>query len=497
MNFWTRIYKPAMVALAILLFFGAGQMQWRLDTDRKEMGLTRVDPLTNAPPVLAFTTVALGSFRGLIANALWMRLSDLQLDDKYFEMEQLGDWITKLQPHMVPVWRFLAWNMAYNISVKFKNHEDRWHWVQRGIELLRDQGLEYNPHETGMYHDLSWIYQHKIGMYLDDAHMLYKLRLAQEMQEFFPTGRPDFKVLLNPTTPEEKELVRKLEDVEKLDPKMIQKVDEDYGPFDWRLPDAYGVYWAEMGRLYGRKEEQETLRRSIYQTLRMTMFRGGALDKSVTNVTSTNFMLWPNLDQIPTISHAYEQMIAEETNNPQGLEKNMEGAHKNFLKESIWNLYMDGRENDARHWFNYLTNLYTNAFLAEGTNITLDQFAISNIIQNYNETDMNQVNAILQGMYRREFYCVVRENYGEAENYKNLIHLIWTHYYKKTGQASQERVGLKPLAELQQFVLKQELDPTNGMPPWARERLITHLGLPASGLAPPATNAVPAEASGH
>ena len=98
-------------------------------------------PLENAPPVLAFTTVALGGFRGLIANALWIRANDLQEEDKYFEMVQLADWITKLQPHFTTVWVHQAWNMAYNISIKFNDMNDRWLWVLRGIELLRDRGL--------------------------------------------------------------------------------------------------------------------------------------------------------------------------------------------------------------------------------------------------------------------------------------------------------------------------------------------------------------------
>ena len=91
-----------------------------------------------------------------------------------------------------------------------------------------------------------------------------------------------------------------------------------------------------LGRIYARPEDQETLRRSIYQSLQQMAFRGGALDPSVTNVTEENFMLWPNLDQIPVINAAYEKMIAEETNNPRGLQQNMETAHKNFLKQAIY-----------------------------------------------------------------------------------------------------------------------------------------------------------------
>ena len=164
-------YKLALVAAALLLFGAAAVFQRRLNQQRADpaLHLTRAAPLENAPPMLAFTTVALGSFRGLIANALWIRAQELQLDDKFFEMVQLADWITKLQPHMAQVWVMQAWNMSYNISVKFSAPEDRWRWVQRGIQLLRDEGLKYNPGEPLIYRELAWHFQHKIGQALDDA----------------------------------------------------------------------------------------------------------------------------------------------------------------------------------------------------------------------------------------------------------------------------------------------------------------------------------------
>ena len=34
-----------------------------------------------------------------------------------------------------------------------------------------------------------------------------------------------------------------------MDPKVVQKVDQEYGPFDWRLPYAHAIYWAEAYRL--------------------------------------------------------------------------------------------------------------------------------------------------------------------------------------------------------------------------------------------------------
>jgi hypothetical protein len=478
MNFRTRFYKPALLGLAAILFCLVAQMQARLNVDRKELGLTRVDPLENAPPVLAFTTVALGSFRGLIANALWMRLSTLQEEDKYFEMVQLADWITKLQPHMVAVWQFQAWNMAYNISVKFQDHEDRWHWVKRGVELLRDEGLHYNPNETRLYRDLSWLYQHKIGANLDDAHMTYKLRLAQEMQRVLgPHG--DIKDLLDPTTPEARAKLRELRERFKLDPKIMDQVDKEYGPFDWRLPDAHAVYWAEMGRIYAKPEDQETLRRSIYQSLQQMFFRGGALDKSVTNVTAENLILWPNLERVPIISASYEKMIAEETNKPNGLQQNMETAHKNFLKQAIYFLYEDGRQKEARYWFNYLKTIYTNSFVGPEAHMSLDDFAVGQIQTDINETDMNKVEAAIQAMFDHAFTCLIMDNEEYFVNYNNMAATIWDYYHKKIAGGSDKRLALKPLAQLRQFVLDKLLDPASQrLSPRERAILITKLNLP-------------------
>ena len=177
-------------------------MQKALNRDREQLGLTRMDALENAPPVLAFTTVALGGFRGLIANVLWIRANDLQKDDKFFEAAQLADWITDLEPHLHAGLAVSGWNMAYNISVKFKDFPDRWRWVERGIELLRDDGLRYNPNDVLIHRELAWFFQHKMGQNLDDANVYYKQQWAMEMTPFFGPHGTNFADLINPPTAE-------------------------------------------------------------------------------------------------------------------------------------------------------------------------------------------------------------------------------------------------------------------------------------------------------
>ncbi len=59
-----KLRSTLLLSLVGVLLVGAGWVQQSLNRDRDRLGLTRVQPLENAPPVLAFTTVALGGFRG-------------------------------------------------------------------------------------------------------------------------------------------------------------------------------------------------------------------------------------------------------------------------------------------------------------------------------------------------------------------------------------------------------------------------------------------------
>ena len=79
-----RVKKIILLLLAAVLLAVSGRVQNFMNRDRVQLGLTIGEPLRDAPPLLAFTTVALGGFRGLISNYLWIRANNLQLDDKIF-----------------------------------------------------------------------------------------------------------------------------------------------------------------------------------------------------------------------------------------------------------------------------------------------------------------------------------------------------------------------------------------------------------------------------
>jgi hypothetical protein len=165
------------------LLLAAGSSLDYINSQRKEMKLVINEPLENAPPSLAFATVAMGAFRGLVVDVLWIRAEKLKREGQFFDAKQLAEWITILQPRFSGVWEFQAWNMAYNISVAMPatEPEQRWMWVKNGWELLRDKGIPLNPKSILLYRELARIFQDKIGSVRDDVHKYYKLQLVEAM----------------------------------------------------------------------------------------------------------------------------------------------------------------------------------------------------------------------------------------------------------------------------------------------------------------------------
>lgn len=297
------------MALAVLLLAASGLFHKPIHNMRAEYDLTS-DPVQGVSPELVLATTALGAFRGVIVDVIWIRLQQLKQAGRFFEIVQLSDWACKLAPRFPKIWDFHAWNMAFNVSVEITNLEERWSWVNSGIELLRDEAIPLNPQNPELYNRLARIYLEKIGEQKDDAHAFYKFELGLQMHEvldgqgtkeklkefaeapdsreamlqeqavkelydqcmqheFNPLKYQDYFTWLNQPGSVKKpvaeilkdsdneEVLKKIEtfvrtqrlkDEYRLQPqKMIQIMDR-YGPLDWRSPYPQAIYWATRAK---------------------------------------------------------------------------------------------------------------------------------------------------------------------------------------------------------------------------------------------------------
>ncbi|HKQ40757.1 MAG TPA: hypothetical protein VJ063_22000 [Verrucomicrobiae bacterium] len=465
-----RAYKVLLLVLLAALLAGAGQFQRLVNQERTapELGLSRVADLgSNAPPVLAFTTVALGGFRGIIASVLWIRANELQNDGKFFEMAQLADWITKLQPTFTQVWIIHAWNMAFNISIKFSDPADRWRWVERGIELLRDSGLRYNPTASLMYRELGWLFQFKMGQNLDDAHRFYKGAWAKEMNALFGGPRPNFEELLHPPTPEAQHRVQLLRDKYKMDLGIMQEVDRLYGPLEWRLPEAHAIYWASVGLKNCKDKDLITLRRVVYQSMLLSVLRGKILyfDTDGSPVTG------PNLDRAELANETYLRMSTEDPEQAFAIIM----AHRNFLREMVYHLYTYNRLAEAEKWFKQLKDRYPDAVRGDPT---MEEFALARFTDNAADLSGDRVTVVLTGLVHQYYVSLALDDDKRAAGFNRMAEHLY-NLNEKRIRTRHDPLKTPSLDKIKENWLKEILDPNKELLPIELiARLRTRLNLP-------------------
>ncbi len=410
-------------------------LEWRVERSRE----TAVS-LDRSSPLVVFTTVAIGGFRGVIADLLWMRIVRLQEEDKVFEMAQLADWVTKLEPRFTTVWAFHAWNMAYNISIRFPDYADRWRWVKNGIRLLRDEGLQYNPRNADLYRELGWIYQHKIGHYLDRAHMVYKRELARDMERLFDGPCPDYAAARH-----DPRLLR-LKNQYKLDPDIMEKIDREYGPLDWRLPATHAIYWAYRGlQVAGSGISAIKCDHMLMQCMAES-FRHGRL---ILDSRRDFYLATPNLDILPRVLKTYTDAIQRHPH-----EKLLRLAYENLLCEAAVILFAYNRIAAARDMYQRLIQQYPHL----ATTPTFEQFMLRSLKISIEQTPRRDAVALIEGFLVQYYIRAGRGDTARATAFENLAKLIWTRILESKATNDQwQRAGLVPLEDMRRQAFRRAL----------------------------------------
>jgi len=264
-----------------------------------------------------------------------------------------------------------------------------------------------------------------------------------------------------------------------MDPQTVLDVDQKYGPLDWRMPEAYAIYWAHVGLTRARefpervdKEDIMTLRRVIYQCMQLSFQRG----RLIPNYFLQEFEYGPNLDIIPNVSASYEEQMAEQPDMRDSIGK----AHRNFLREAIYALYLNGRETEAAKWFRYLSEHYPDKPIINDRpdslprNVTLDEFVVARLQELIVETGQKDMKMILEGVITQSYLALVTDQDEQAEGYMNLARKAYAHYQSRAT----DRIELPPFADIQKEVLDRMLDPKTGLSDEAAAMLATKLNVP-------------------
>ena len=118
---------------------------------------------------------ALGGFRSLVADVLWIEAMTDWERVEYGKMNLKFSTVTTLVPHNVMFWDMAGWHMAYNASVAVMEDRNEPKIAvrkkrQREYFLLGkdylERGIANNPHSAVLNHQLGEIYQRKLDDHL-------------------------------------------------------------------------------------------------------------------------------------------------------------------------------------------------------------------------------------------------------------------------------------------------------------------------------------------
>lgn len=542
------------IVLAVALLIIAGDKLDFINSQRMQMKLISNQPLENAPPSLAFATVAMGAFRGLVVDVLWLRADKLKEQGQFFDAKQLAEWITTLQPRFASVWQFQAWNMAYNISVAIpaSQADERYRWVKNGYQLLRDEGIPLNPKSIGLYYELARIFHHKMGSVSDDVHKYYKLQLAMAMEPLLgPANNQYFDALakapidlqqvikdpnvaqlitalkaadgtfadddklvsnylslrqnpvrFNPEaintiddfrgTPALKKLdifarAYQLRNTWKLDPVLMQQLNQTYGPvdlsdpnkhlpLDWRHPDTHAIYWAVKGLEVAGKEEFSTAEintdRIVNHSLQ-ELFRNGKifiyelpaeeLEKEPTYVPyKTDVFVKDTLSVRPTkevflrsdlrmfesVNKSWLARIEKYSDiSKYGSRESLKIGHRNFLKNALFSFYQAGHTSQAEKIYKQLRQLYP----SEDFNVPFVIFLKQRYREELKNIGLNNAKEIVQMMLREAYFRYALHDDDEAFGREKMAEEVYNYY--QGAYLDENRIDLPDLKLLRYLAL--------------------------------------------
>jgi hypothetical protein len=118
--------------------------------------------------------------RPVAASILWGKAQVYKKKKDWTNLEATVNQITSLQPNFIEIWVFQGWNLSYNVSAEFDGYRDRYHYVIKGIDFLRN-GIEYNRREPRLLWEVGWFSSQKIGR--ADESKQYR-RLFREDDQF-------------------------------------------------------------------------------------------------------------------------------------------------------------------------------------------------------------------------------------------------------------------------------------------------------------------------
>ncbi|UCD29332.1 MAG: hypothetical protein JSV03_02295 [Planctomycetota bacterium] len=343
------------------------------------------------------------------------------------------------------------------------------------VETLDDLGidLEAGTNPQNIYHPLEATFFHPYTNYLgekDFAALRSKpLELSEKEEklfEFFESApNQDFDALLAYLRS------KVLREQYKMNPQFMLDMTGKLGvekpvPIEWRSPWAHSLYWTLYGTTRGR-ELKNIDEFDLINTDRILLFSLAELAKQGRYVFRINLddplqsylILMPDIRYIEAMHKKYIELGKVYANEGEVVENTtselLRPGHVNNLEQAIAALYLSGKKEKARYYFDYLTKYYKHLYTKETEKrylLNLDEF-----VQNTQLKEMaGGIKDTIYLIYSTMESAYLALSRGVADEFDSSIRaaeLFYKKYQKDHLDSREGRQTLPPFVQMRAWAL--------------------------------------------
>ncbi|GAI09380.1 unnamed protein product, partial [marine sediment metagenome] len=270
-----------------------------------------------------------------------------------------------------------------------------------------------------------------------------------------------------------------LRKVWKLDPVLMQQLNQNHGPIDWndpntplpldwRHPDSHAIYWAVKG-LQKASEEGSSIAeintdRIVNHSLQ-NLFRNGRMfvydvpaqtpsdSSSQTPQTPTKeVFLRSDLRMFDAYNKSalarikkYEELGLEKTKT--GSLQSLKDGHRNMLKNAIFSFYQAGHRRRAQKIYKKMRQLYP----SDDFKVPLDAFVWNRLREELTNITVTNAQEIVQMMLRESYFRYAVRDDDEAFGREKMAKEIHDHY--QSAYLDENRINLPDFKLMRYFAL--------------------------------------------
>jgi hypothetical protein len=193
-SFQRKIVYVLLLALLLFPISQLGSPATREDSggqlaklrDEYELGQSDLGDIDPASETIRMATLGL---RGIAVSMLWSKANEFKKKEDWTNFRATLEQLSKLQPYFISFWKYQAWNLTYNVSVELDAVRDRFGYVKRGIEFLKE-GTKFNRDNPHLLSELGWFVGNKIGRADEHAEYRRMFKADDDFQNTFHDGNP-------------------------------------------------------------------------------------------------------------------------------------------------------------------------------------------------------------------------------------------------------------------------------------------------------------------